>query len=93
MKMPNISARQHRYYRHVVLPALQEYMGYESEYEAHRAVKAGFYGMREDDPRLPSMAHMTKEEASRFLWFAIRQAAEAGLQIQEPGENLQEAPC
>lgn len=78
-----VTLQQHRYYRGVVVPAIAAHCGYESHAEAHRAIKAGFYGMIESNPKLPSMAHMTTEEATRFIDYAIRQAAELGLVLPE----------
>lgn len=79
-----ISTETHRYYRGVIVPAIASHCGYESHAEAHRAIKAGFYGMRESDRDLPSMAAMSKEEATRFLDYALRQAAEMSLIIPDP---------
>lgn len=77
-----VSAGQHRYYRSVVLPLLREFCGYESDALMHAAIKAGFY---QRDPRgaLPSMSTMTSDEASRFLDFAVRTAAELGLVLPD----------
>ncbi len=75
-----ISHGTHKYYRAVILPAIAEYCGYDLENgEAHRSVKAAFYGMHPDSPELPSMAAMTQVEAGRFLDFAVREAAKMGL--------------
>ena len=81
---PPISLKQHGYYRKVIVPAIAEYSGYESHEEAHRAIKAAFYGVHPSDPKLPSMADMTCEEATRFIDFALRQAAEMSLVLHDP---------
>jgi hypothetical protein len=69
-----------------MLPAVREYCGYPTDWEAHRALKAGFYHMHPEDPRLPSMKRMTQEEASRFFLWVQMQAASMGLDIKDPGE-------
>lgn len=79
-----VSPLQHRYYRAVILPAIREYCGYESDALAHRALKAGFYDKHPDDPALPSMAAMSQDEASRFMEYALREAAEMGCVIADP---------
>lgn len=79
-----ISPQTHRYYRGVIVPAVAAYCGYESHAEAHRAIKAGFYEMHPDSPSLPSMAGMSREEATRYIDYALRQAAEMQLVISDP---------
>jgi hypothetical protein len=79
-----VSLPQHRYYRGVILPAIREYSGYESDALAHRALKAGFYDRHPDDPTLPSMADMSQDEGSRFMEYCLRQAAEMGLALMDP---------
>jgi hypothetical protein len=78
------SRRTHGYYRKVIVPAIREYCGHESDAEAHVALKAGFYKMAMADPQLPSMADMSQEEATRFIDWALRQAAEASLVLPDP---------
>lgn len=82
--LPVISAQSHRYYRGVIMPAIREYCGYESDALAHRALKSGFFDKHPDDPALPSMAAMSQDEASRFMEYALRQAAEMGCVIADP---------
>ncbi len=77
------SFQQHRYYRAVILPAIREHIGCESDAETHRQIKAAFYGMNPEDRKLPSMAAMTHEEASRFIEYALRQAAEMSLVLPD----------
>lgn len=78
-----VTTRQHRYYRKVILTEYAKHAGFESLEEAHRAFKAGFFGMHPDDPELPSMKSMTREEATRFLDYSLRQAAEMSLVIED----------
>lgn len=70
------SHEAHAYYRAVILPALLENL--------HRELKAGFLGMRRDDPSLPSLATFTKEQMTDFLDYAIAAASHMGVQIPEP---------
>lgn len=79
-----ISDASHGYYRKVIVPAIREYCGHESDAEAHIALKAGFYKMAMGDPLLPSMANMTQEEATRFIDYCLRQAAEMELVLPDP---------
>jgi hypothetical protein len=80
-----ISRRTHGYYRKVILPAIADYCGYDLDNgEAHRNVKAAFFGMHPDDPELPSMRTMDQETATRFLDYALRQAAEMSLVLEDP---------
>jgi hypothetical protein len=78
------SWKTHAYYRSKLLPLIREASGYITEAEAHRAVKAGFFEMHPDDPKLPSMGTMTQEEAGRLIDFAIIQAAEMGIILPDP---------
>ena len=82
----NPTHSQHKYYRAVILPLIREHIGCESDAEAHRQVKAAFFGMHPDDPKLPSMAAMTQDEASRLIDYALRQAAEMSIVIPSPRE-------
>lgn len=79
-----ISAATHRYYRKIIVPAIREYCGHESDDDAHKSLKAGFYDLHPADPKMPSMAEMSQEEASRFLEYALRQAAEMSLVLPDP---------
>jgi hypothetical protein len=63
---------------------MREYCGFESDADAHRHIKSAFYGVAMDDHKLPSMANMGHDEASRFLEYAIRVAAELGLVLPDP---------
>lgn len=82
--MAHLSRRTHSYYRAAIVPGIRQHCGYESNHEAHTAIKAAFYGMHPDDPKLPSMAKMTQEEAGRFIDYALREAAELGLVLEDP---------
>lgn len=84
MNGARVTLPQHRYYRAAIVPAIASYCGYESHAEAHRAIKSAFYGIPPNDPNLPSMADMPKEECQRFMDFALRQAAELSLVIPDP---------
>lgn len=77
------SVATHRYYRAVVVPALRDHCGYESDADAHNAIKAAFF---RKDPRgeLPSMGDMSQEEACRLIDYAIRESAEMGLVLPDP---------
>ena len=85
-----VTNNQHKFYRSVIVPRMAEYCGFESAEECHSAIKAAFYGK---DPRgeLPSMAAMSKEEASRFIEYAMRRAAEFGLVLPDPGLGVSDA--
>ncbi len=74
----------HAYYRTAIVPAIREECGYITDAEAHRAIKGGFYEMHPDDPRLPSMAKMSQEEAGRLIEYAIVQAAEMHIVLKDP---------
>lgn len=76
-------ANPNGYYRGVVLPLMAEHCGYESHQEQHEDIKAAFYGVTPGE-KTKSMAAMTREERSRFIDYAIRQAAEMGIVIPEP---------
>lgn len=80
---PAVSLDQHGYYRSTILPVIREASGYESDALAHQALKAAFYDL---DPRgpLPSMAAMDQGTASRFIEFALRQAAEMNCPVADP---------
>lgn len=78
------SLQTHRYYRQVIVPAIRDYCGYESDAHAHKAIKAGFFDMAPNDPRLPSMSDMSQEEAGRLIEYALRQAAELSLVLPDP---------
>lgn len=80
---PRVTLPQHRYYRSTIVPAIAAHCGYESHQEAHSAIKAAFYGLDPNGP-LPSMADMSKEETMRFLDYALREAAEMSLVIDDP---------
>ncbi len=82
-----VSRATHAYYRKAIVPAIREYCGYENDHAAHRAIKAGFFGMHPDDPALPSMAGMTQEEAGRLIDYALREAAEMSLVLPDPRRN------
>lgn len=69
----------HAYYRSTILPLMRESMGCVSDHEAHRQIKAAFFGLHPDDPKLPSMAKMSQDEAGRLIDYAIIQAAEMGI--------------
>lgn len=84
MPEPNVTLQQHRYYRSIIVPAIREHCGYVSDAEAHVALKSSFYGISPNDPKLPSMANMSKEEAIRFTEHARIVAAEMGLDIRDP---------
>jgi hypothetical protein len=79
-----VTTQQHRWYRSKIVPAYANHAGFESLEEAHRAFKAGFFDLHPDDPDLPSMKSMSKEEATRFLDYVLRQAAEMRLVIEDP---------
>jgi hypothetical protein len=81
------SWRTHAFYRTAIVPAVRDYCGYERDTEAHRALKAGFYELHPDDPKLPSMADMSQEESGRFIEFAFRQCAELGLVLPDPARR------
>lgn len=78
-----VTMDQHAYYRGVILGPFAEKAGYQNAHEAHEALKAGFLGL---DPRgpIPSMASFDKRQASDFLEYALRQAAEIGVPIEDP---------
>lgn len=74
----------HRYYRAVVVPALRDHCGYESDAECHRAIKAAFFGVDPRNDTIRSMAAMSQDEASRMIDYAIRESAEMGLVLPDP---------
>jgi hypothetical protein len=78
------TVQTHRYYRSVIVPAMREHCGYESDAHMHRALKAGFYLKKETDKDLKSMADMTQDEASRFIDWAIKEAAKLDLILPDP---------
>ncbi len=77
------SSNQLGYYWAVVIPAIKE-LGYKSNDEAHRAMKAAYAGKHMDDPALPSLSRMSKAEMSEYLNYAIITAAEMGKPPEEP---------
>jgi hypothetical protein len=44
-----MSRQQHGYYRAVIVPLIREHIGCESDAEAHRQIKGGFFGMSPED--------------------------------------------
>ena len=86
--MPKPSLRTHRYYRSVVVPAIRQHCGYISDAEAHRHNKSGFFELHPEDPKMPSMANMSQEQASRLIEYAINQAEELGLVLPDPFNGM-----
>lgn len=84
MPESNVTLQQFRYYWGVIVPAIANHCGYLKTKEAHRALKASFYEMHPDSPDLPSMARMSREEATRFMEYARMEAAGFGLDIRDP---------
>lgn len=78
------STEQFGYYRSAIVPGYARSGGFESHEEAHRHLKAAFFELHPNDPRLPSMASMSEEECGRFLSYIIRECAEIGIEIEEP---------
>lgn len=78
------SLRTHGYYRSTIVPAIRENCGYLTDAEAHRGIKAAFFELHPDDPKLPSMGGMSQEESGRLIDFAIIQAAEMGVILPDP---------
>jgi hypothetical protein len=78
------SRAQFGFYRRVIVPGYADYAGFESLEEAHNHLKAGFFWLHPDDPRIPSMASMSFEECDRFLHWVIRKLAEKGRVVEEP---------
>jgi hypothetical protein len=74
----------HAYYRDAILPLMREAMGCVTENEAHRQIKAGFFGMHPDDPELPSMGRMPQEQAGRLIEYAMIEAAQIGVILPDP---------
>lgn len=74
---------QFGYYRKVIVRGYAAYAGFESLEEAHRHLKAGFFELHPDDPRLPSMASMSFEECDRFLHWVGRKLAERSVDVDE----------
>ena len=83
-----ISHKTHGYYRSVVVPAIRQHCGYISDAEAHRHIKSGFFELHPEDPKIPSMANMSQDEAGRLIDYAIVQAAELGLVIPDPFNGM-----
>lgn len=75
---------QFGYYRSTIVPQYAEWAGFESHEEAHNHLKAGFFWLHPDDPRVPSMASMSFEECDRFLSWVVRECAERGFLFSEP---------
>lgn len=73
--------QQFKFYRKVIVPRYAHKAGFESLEEAHNHLKAGFFWLHPDDPRVPSMASMSFEECDRFIMWSIRQLAEMGVVI------------
>lgn len=85
--------QQNKFYFGVVLPILADHTGYSAD-EMHDALKLKFLLDRERNDELPTVKSTTSLTTQEFIEYieAIRLlAAEMGVYIPEPNEQLQEA--
>lgn len=83
------STSQNSYYWGVVIPLMQEAFGYPTPEEMHDALRWHFLQKRDCPmPTVKSTTELSTEEFTTYIENCRRVAAEMGVYIPDPGEQL-----